>query len=294
MLKKVFYTFLCLLVIAIGRFTYPLIYQFFISPSLTGPVNQPAIIAHRGAAGQAPENTLAAFRLALDQNVAIIEFDIHPSKDGRLMVIHDPTLDRTTNRQGPVTGYTLAELRQMDAGSWFGPDFAGEKIPTLKEVLTLINGRAQCIIELKWGSQGYYLELASRVAAEIAAVNGHSWCLVQSYEGRYLAELNRLDPDIKLVKAFIGLWPGPVGFYYDTKLHWGSYRPPPYIRAVNIYYRALTKAQVEDWHRQGVKVWSYTLNDGQSMKKHINLGVDGIITDYPEQLQQILAARAED
>ena len=97
--------------------------------------NRPLLIAHRGGAAEAPENTLGAFRRALDLGIRWFELDVQMTKDGALVVIHDETVDRTTNGTGPVSSFTFEEIRKLDAGSRFSPDFAGEKIPTLREVL---------------------------------------------------------------------------------------------------------------------------------------------------------------
>ncbi|UCH21472.1 MAG: glycerophosphodiester phosphodiesterase, partial [Deltaproteobacteria bacterium] len=109
----------------------------------------PWIIAHRGYRARYPENTIIAFQAALDAGVPMIELDVTLSKDRKPVVIHDATLERTTNGQGPVSGNTLKQLKQLDAGGWFHPDFAGERIPELTEVLNLINDRAFVNIEIK-------------------------------------------------------------------------------------------------------------------------------------------------
>jgi glycerophosphoryl diester phosphodiesterase len=116
------------------------------------------VIAHRGASSYAPENTLAAFDLALQLGVKQIECDVHTSRDGHIVIIHDETVDRTTNSAGPVAGYTLAALQELDAGSWFGEQFAGERLPTCEEVLERYKGRAHLHIEIK----GHTTHLASR------------------------------------------------------------------------------------------------------------------------------------
>ena len=107
------------------------------------------VIAHRGASSYAPENTLAAFDLALHMGCRHLELDVDFTRDGHIVVIHDETVDRTTNGTGPVGSHTLAELRALDAGSWFGPQFAGERIPMFAEVLERYHGRAHLHTEIK-------------------------------------------------------------------------------------------------------------------------------------------------
>ena len=110
------------------------------------------VLAHRGYSAKAPENTMAAFELALAVGADGIELDVHMTRDGEIVVIHDDTLDRTTNGKGPVSDQTMAELRELDAGSWFSPEFAGERIPTLKLVLELIKDKDVLLnIEIKTG-----------------------------------------------------------------------------------------------------------------------------------------------
>lgn len=122
------------------------------------------VIAHRGFSGQAPENTLASFQKAVELGSDMIELDVRFSKDGQVVVIHDDTIDRTTNGRGKVADYTLKELKQFDAGSWFAPQFSGERIPTLKEVLELVKGKVLVNIEIKDESPGQYkiTDLAER------------------------------------------------------------------------------------------------------------------------------------
>ncbi|HHL52343.1 MAG TPA: glycerophosphodiester phosphodiesterase [Flammeovirgaceae bacterium] len=270
-------------ILLLARFLYPLLYQLFIPAGSVSTDRQTLMIAHRGASGVAPENTLASFAKALDQGADMLELDIHLSRDGIPVVIHDATLERTTNGHGRVVEYDLAALKQLDAGSWFASEYAGEHIPTLDEVLTLVNGRAPVIIEFKWDKEeGYYPQMAAKVAAIIRAHQASGWCWVQSYEQRYLDEMYRLLPEVPLVKCFIGVWSGPLGFYYDTGFHWGNYRPANYLKGLNLYYRTLTRSQVARLHQAGLQVWSYTVNDPKNMNRQVNLGVDGIITNYPE------------
>ena len=114
--------------------------------------NRVLVVAHRGCSGRAPENTIAAFEMALEQGSDMIECDVRLTKDEEVVVFHDRALDRTTNGKGPVEQRTLEELKRLDAGSWFSSKFSGERIPTLSEVLHLLEGRAFLNIELKTDS----------------------------------------------------------------------------------------------------------------------------------------------
>ena len=132
------------------------------------------VVGHRGASGYAPENTLAAFRRAVELGATFIETDLQLSRDARFIAIHDATLDRTTTARGPVQALTLAELRELDAGSWFGPAFAGERIPTLEEILEFArHSDVALCLELKPGGawvSGHALVGALRGAREAARV----------------------------------------------------------------------------------------------------------------------------
>jgi glycerophosphoryl diester phosphodiesterase len=138
--------------------------------SIPWPGKYPVLaIAHRGFSGAAPENTLAAFKRAMEVGSDMIELDVHLSKDGQVVVIHDDTLKRTTSGMGKVADFSLQELKRLDAGKWFGSRFFGEKIPTLNEVLELTRGKIPIHIELKEGDLGRYTitDLADRSLEEV-------------------------------------------------------------------------------------------------------------------------------
>src|SRR3970040_167766 len=155
---------------------------------------KPWLIAHRGASGTAPENTMAAFRRAIELGANFIETDLQLTRDAHLVAIHDVTLERTTNGHGTVRDHTLAELRQLDAGSWFSPEFAGEKIPTMDEIFGLAReADVVFFLELKadvlWGVE-HKLAHALRQSGEAART------MVLSFHDRILANVHRLDPTL--------------------------------------------------------------------------------------------------
>src|SRR5215471_15400951 len=121
------------------------------SINLRASGGRPYVIGHRGAMGHAPENTFASFRKGFELGAPLLELDVHLSADGQLVVIHDETVDRTTNGSGRVADMSTAEIRRLDAGSWFGCAFAGEPVPMLSEVLQWMHGRVGLVIELKLG-----------------------------------------------------------------------------------------------------------------------------------------------
>jgi glycerophosphoryl diester phosphodiesterase len=148
------------------------------------------VIAHRGASSYAPENTLAAFDLALEMGAHHIELDVDLTSDGHIVVIHDDTVDRTTNGSGPVTSHTLAALRALDAGSWFGDKFTGERIPTFHEVLERYKGRAHLHTEIK----GHSPSLAQRTADLIRTHGMEEQVTITSFQNVRLEEMRAYAP----------------------------------------------------------------------------------------------------
>ena len=149
-------------------------------------------IAHRGASSYAPENTLAAFDLALTMGARHLELDVELTSDGHVVVIHDDTLDRTTDGSGPVTARTLAELRRLDAGRWFGPAFAGERIPTYEDVLERYRGRAHLHTEIK----GRAPELSRRTVDLIRGARMTADVTITSFQRARLEEVRKFAPEL--------------------------------------------------------------------------------------------------
>ncbi|MFC5405231.1 glycerophosphodiester phosphodiesterase [Cohnella soli] len=154
-------------------------------------------VAHRGFSGEAPENTMAAFRMAIDlPYVKWIELDVHLSKDDVPVVIHDDDLDRTTNGEGPVKGKTAEELSKLDAGSWFDARFSEEGVPTLGEVLDLTAGKCRLNVELK-GEDSGRARLAAKALETIRAHGRESDTLITSFQPDILQEVRRLSDTIR-------------------------------------------------------------------------------------------------
>ena len=282
------YSILIILVI-VSILIYPIIYQrHFVSTQINNNPNQVSVIAHRGANKKAPENTLSAISKAIALGVDMVEIDIHLTKDNQLIVLHDETLERTTNGTGNVSDYTLAELKRLDAGSWFSKEFIGEELPTLNEALELIDGRTTCLIEIKWGNKKPYIGIEKKVVESILINNALEWVIVQSFEDSYLKGIHESNPKIKLGKLLLGSWQLPIPFHYDYRFHWGSYSPPPYLEWVNFYYKRSTKSVIKQLQKKGVKVAVFTPNSKSDLTKQINMGVDGIITNDPKTARSLL------
>ncbi len=240
------------------------------------------VIAHRGASGSAPENTMAAFRKAVELGAGFIETDLQLSRDARLVALHDDTLDRTTNGHGPVSAMTLEQLRRLDAGSWFrdgesqgSPSFAGERIPTIEEILAF--GREHEIglhLEVKpTGPSGaeHAIVGALRAAGEIART------VVLSFSPSVLKRLQQLEPLVMTGFLFSDRFPAAIATAVDA----GARQLLPRTDRV-------TRELISEAHAQDLKVVTWTANSPEEMQKMISAGVDGIITDYPEHLVEMV------
>jgi glycerophosphoryl diester phosphodiesterase len=243
------------------------------------------VIGHRGCCALAPENTLPSFKLALETGADLIELDYHHSKDGVPMVIHDETLDRTTNARQvwkrsriKVSERTAAELRLLDAGSWFGPDFAGAGIPTLNEALELICGAGRpALIEHKSGdAQTCVRLLRERGWLNRVVVISFDWSFLRAFhelEPRQilgaLGTPTRLADGEKPSRVFKGLTAARL----DDLAKTGA--------GVVVWNRQIARAAIDLAHRQGLKVWVYTVDDARLAASLVERGVDGIITNDP-------------
>lgn len=227
------------------------------------------IIGHRGFAGLYPENSLLSIQKALDLGVDRIEIDIQQSKDQVIVALHDKTLNRTTNGKGKVKDYTYAELRQFQL---IGPDqqLSKELIPRLDEILQLIDGRTQLLIEIKSGNE-LYPKILERTLDLIDQHQAKSWCIIQSFSDSILEELHRLDPSISLHKLLVS-----AIFYNLDRL--------PFVNEFSVNYYFASKGLIDRVHAMHKKINVWTVNDEVKMQRVIHAGIDGIITDRPDLL----------
>ncbi len=258
---------------------YPYLRFSFFSADMTSSPGNIQVIAHRGASDAAPENTLAAFRLALSDADAL-ELDVHLTADELVVVMHDATVDRTTTGTGALAEMTYATVATLDAGSWFGPAFANERVPTLDQVLDLVDGERTVLVELKWPQQGIYTNLVARVVDIIRKHKAESWVIVQSFEYEYLRELHTLAPDITFYQLVYGYRSFPP-VYRDRTLHLGRFPAIEGASGLAIYYKFLSPQVIKKYHAMGRKVVTWTVNDPGDIRRVANLGVDGIISDNP-------------
>lgn len=240
----------------------------------------PQIFAHRGAKAVAPENTLPAFERALAMGVAGIELDVHLSKDGHLVVIHDFTVDKTTDGHGPVRSFSASELAQLDAGSHFHSDFTGVGVPTLVEVFDLVGDRCRINVEIKSEDPTGGNEVEVLVAL-IQQRNLYDQVIVSSFNPITLIKLRWADPRVKL-----GLL-----YYQELPPHLRQAWFTPIIQpeAVHPYY-TLVDERLMAWAKErGCAVNTWTVNDVAEAQRLAALGVDAIITDVPDVLIMALS-----
>lgn len=240
-----------------------------------GEVHRVLAIAHRGASGYAPENTFAAFRRAVAQGVSFIETDLHLTRDAHFVAIHDETVERTTNGRGAIHDMTLAEVRRLDAGSWFASEFMGERIPTLDEILEFTKKHDVVFyLELKpsgfWGGE-HALISALRDTGEIPR------SVVISFDPAILAALRKIEPTLM------------TGLLHDGNLE------SPFEKAVEIGARQLairgdlvTPNFLQEARKRDLQVVCWTINSLAHMRMLAAAGVDGIMSDYPDRLLTVL------
>ncbi|GAA2107475.1 glycerophosphodiester phosphodiesterase [Actinomadura alba] len=247
------------------------------------------VIAHRGSSGAAPENTLTAVRLAIAHRTDVVENDIQRTRDGELVIVHDTTLTRTTDveqvfpERAPwnVRDFTLAEIKQLDAGSWFAPEFAGERVPTLAEWVNAVGRRAGMLLEPK--SPELYPGIETDLDKELRSLPAFNRALmagrvvVQSFDHVWLRAYKDLAPDV------------PVGLLYSNKPTEAAIAAAAtWAQQVNPSLGAIDQATVEQVHAHDMEIHVWTVNTGTAMYRAIDWQVDGIITDYPQVLRDIL------
>ncbi|MFY0654865.1 MAG: hypothetical protein JXQ96_22725 [Cyclobacteriaceae bacterium] len=247
------------------------------------------IIGHKGAAGYAPENTLASLQKAIDMGVDMIEIDVHMTKDGEVVVFHDEDVSRTTNGTGKIHELTLEEVKQLDAGSWFGEEFAGEQVPTLREAIDLVHGSADILIDIKSKGHEFYDNFAEVIVDIIdEKEDNKEWCIVQSYEQEYLEHAYSRDSTIQMKKIMMGEDESMLfSFYLNSKSFMTNRNKHHFFETINPHYTTLSQRRIFRLHARGYSVHTYVVNERVDMIKMLNMAVDGIITDFPDRLVKI-------
>jgi glycerophosphoryl diester phosphodiesterase len=237
------------------------------------------VIGHRGASAQAPENTLPAFEAALKAKADLVELDYYHSLDNVPVVFHDKTLDRTTDSETilgrtkiEVTEVSLGDLKKLDAGKWFKPQFAGTKIPTLLEALALIQPPGgMTLIERKQGDAASLVKLLDEQKLRGDVV-------VQAFDWNYLTDCHKLAPDLVL---------GALGSKELTPLRIAQIKKTG-AAVIGWKHDDLTAANIALVHAAGLRCWAYTVNDTRRGKQLVEMGIDGLITDNPASMHTLL------
>lgn len=243
-------------------------------------------IAHRGSSKEAPENTLAAIELSIQQGSDGVEFDVYRTKDGLLALMHDKDVRRTTDfkdvfkdgRSAKVSELSMGELRELDAGSWHSADYAGEKVPTLEEALEMLRGRSTPVIEIKPENIG------QDVAMIVQKLGIEKEVFVQSFSPRAISDFHKVLPEVI------------TGYLTGNKFSDDSIaRAREHLRiaresgasVVVCNYRLADREYIEEVHRNKFFVWVYTVDDPAVMRLLMARGIDGIITNVPSVLRDL-------
>lgn len=234
----------------------------------------PLVIAHRGASGHAPENTLAAIQAAADAGAQWIEIDVNVSKDGTPVLHHDDDLQRCSNGTGLVIEHDLATLQQLDSGSWFNDTFRDERVATLAECFTLAHQLSLGInLEIKPCS-GWEIPTTQRIAEQIRHTSNLPTLLISSFSHIALLEIKKHLPDIPRGSLFLVAPPD----WHDLTSE---------VAASTIHLHAnslLTAKDVREFHQHELEVYCYTVNTVDKAEAVLSLGVDGVFTNYPREL----------
>lgn len=241
-------------------------------------MDQIRIFAHRGFSSVAPENTMAAFRQAAEAGADGLELDVHLTKDGEVVVIHDETVKRTTDGRGRVRDLTLMEIRRLDAGSWFGKEFAGERIPVLQEVLELAAERNLWLnIELK-NNKFSYPTLEEKVLEATDRFGRREKTIFSSFNHHSLRRLKEQHPEVDVAILYMANLIDPWDYARRTG-----------VSSVHPYRPSVTKKMVEHCQGAGLFVRPFTVNQAREMRRLAGWGVDAIITDKVDLLTEVLA-----
>ncbi len=223
--------------------------------------------AHRGASGHAPENTLPAFRKAVAMGADGIECDIRETADGEMVVFHDATMKRLTGNRERISHLTCSEIKKRDAGRWFSNAFSGEMVPTLSEAIEIIPPPILLNLEIKTASYKKIFELIQKRGLLARTV-------LSSFDHSVLFKLREISPTLK------------IGYLVDREPWEKVFREAMALGALslNIPANRVTPEAVQKAHKEGIKVHVYTVNEPVRMLFFIEVGIDGLFTNYPDRL----------
>jgi len=233
-------------------------------------------IAHRGSSGSYPENTRLAFEKAIEAGADMIEMDCRLSKDGHVVVIHDDRLDRTARAKGFVKGKTLRQLKKLDVGAWLKKSFKGERIQTLEEILEIVSGKVEINLEIKSVLHGP-LGIELKVLFIVSHFDYLERAIFSSFDYQSLRRLRELAPDVR------------IGVLYGAGSKDNPFQAAREMNAYSLHIQRefATPHFLEEARELGLKSFVWTVNEVKEMEKFLSLGVDGIISDFPEKFWKI-------
>lgn len=238
------------------------------------------VFGHRGASAYAPMNTLPAFELAVAQGADGIELDAHRTRDGHVVIIHDFTVDKTTDGAGRVTDMTLAQVRELDAGGWFDPAFRGIRVPTLDEVFDVVGKKLFVNVEIK--SESIETDGVEQAVADVIARYGmQARVIVSSFNPLALVRFRQIMPEVPLGMLYDETMSEPQVVLVQTDLVCEAIHP----HHIQIDGHLMAQARSQGWH---VNTW--TVNDPRRAMELRDLGVNVLMTDYPDRIRQALLA----
>lgn len=272
--RKVIYS--IVLTVAVVADAFYLIMTFNDNPFENVAIfHETKVMAHRGASTETPENTMAAFQKAIDDMADYIELDVQLTSDGEVIVMHDSNAYRTTGVDENIANMTYKEVRRLDAGSWYSVEYKGEKVPGLREVLELAQGKIKLNIELKPADNSE--ELARKTVALIEKYNMENDCVITSFSSSALSAAKSCDENIRVGYILSAAY----GEYYDMKN----------IDFFSVNAAFLSKRTIDAIHNSGKQVYAWTVNNKDSIKNLTNKGVDGVITDNPVLARETIYSR---
>ncbi|MEH7443754.1 glycerophosphodiester phosphodiesterase [Bacillus sp. JJ1122] len=283
---------------AIALFCFPFIHAepaLAKSPSHFGPF-KPINISHRGASGHAPEHTFPAYELGTLMEGDYIEIDLQMTKDGELIAMHDETLDRTTGETGMVKDFSLAQIKKLDAGSWFNdtfpqkakPEYMGLQVPTLREIIERMGPKARYYIETK--SPEFYPGMEEKLLDILLEYNliGETQpvgkIIIQSFSAESLKKIHQKDESIPLIQLLSYYAPAIITNEEVTKIK-------GYAVGIGMHYTAISPGYVKKVRDSGLLIYPYTVNEKEDMEMLLDWGVTGMFTNYPDRLNEVIGKR---
>ncbi|MFW5738219.1 MAG: glycerophosphodiester phosphodiesterase [Spirochaetota bacterium] len=250
----------------------------------------PLVIGHRGCSSRAPENTMAAFALIKEHGIRGVELDVHRCATGEIVVAHDDTLERTAGVPLRITHTSLAELREHDVGAWFGPEFAGERLPLLEEVFELLGGHCFFDVEIKHYRTHIGRARAGSVEAEtVRLIRRHGLagrCFVSSFDPFVVRRARLLAREIPVAAIYASARDVP------WFLRRSGGRAISHATIMKPNYADATSSHVRGHHRMGRLVMPWTVDDEQTAILLAQRGVDAVITNRPVEIREAIAGRA--